>query len=63
MTQGLTGQQALLNVGFSPALRLQADFHGNFISSKLLIKFHIYGQKIKSLDLFEIGFYEFGLWR
>lgn len=33
-------------------------FHGNFISSKLLIELHIYDQKIKSLDLFEVGFYE-----
>lgn len=47
--------------GSSPPLRLQAGFHGDFISSKLLIKFHIYDQKIKSLDLFEIGFYEFWL--
>lgn len=38
-----------------------SGFHGDFISSKLLIKFHIYDQKIKSLDLSEIGFYEFGL--
>lgn len=40
---------------------LYSGFRGNFISSKLLIKFHIYDQKIKSLDLSEIGFYEFGL--
>lgn len=33
-------------------------FHGDFVSSKLLIELHIYGQKIKSLDLFEVGFYE-----
>ena len=33
-------------------------FHGDFISSKLLIELHIYDQKIKSLDLFEAGFYE-----
>lgn len=59
-----TGQQVLFNAGRSlPALRLQAGFHGDFISGKLLIKFHIYVQKIKSLDLFEIGFYEFWLWQ
>lgn len=40
---------------------LYSGFRGDFISSKLLIKFHIYDQKIKSLDLSEIGFYEFGL--
>lgn len=62
--RGLTGQQILFNAGRSlPALRLQAGFHGDFISGKLLIKFHIYVQKIKSLDLFEIGFYEFWLWQ
>lgn len=66
--QGLTGPQVLFNVGRSfPALLLlcglQAGFCGDFISSKLLIKFHIYGQKIKSLDLFETGFYEFWLWQ
>lgn len=33
-------------------------FHGDFISSKLLIELHIYGQKIKSLDLFQVEFYE-----
>lgn len=45
------------------AVCLQAGFHGDFISSKLLIKFHIYDQKIKSLDLSEVGVYECGLLR
>lgn len=49
----------------SPGLRCaQAGFHCDFVSGQLLIKFHIYDfydQKIKSLDLFEIGFYEFWL--
>lgn len=46
----------------SPGLRCaQAGFHCDFVSGQLLIKFHIYDRKIKSLDLFEIGFYEFWL--
>jgi alpha-acetolactate decarboxylase len=53
----LTGCWAPLYV----TLSLHSGFHGDFISSKLLIKFHIYDQKIKSLGLSEIGFYEFGL--
>lgn len=53
----VTGPQAA-----SPGLRCaQAGFHCDFVSGQLLIKFHIYDQKIKSLDLFEIGFYEFWL--
>lgn len=44
---------------FSSELPLQAGFHGDFISSKLLIEFPIYDQKIKPLDLFERGSYEF----
>lgn len=53
---------ARVNGAASPgSLRLQAGFHCDFVSSQLLIKFHIYDQKIKSLDLFEIGVYEFWL--
>lgn len=39
-------------------------FHGDFISSELLIKSHIYDWKIKSLDPFKIDFfYDFWLWQ
>lgn len=51
----------MMSPALSDSLHLYSGFCGDFISSKLLIKFHIYGQKIKSLDLSEIGFYEFGL--
>lgn len=51
----------MLGSALCDSLRLHSGFHGDFISSKLLIKFHIYDQKIKSLGLSEIGFYEFGL--
>lgn len=60
--EGRAGQRLrFTRWAFSAPLRLRAAFHGDFISSELLIKFHIYDQKIKSLDLFEIGFYEFWL--
>lgn len=45
----LTGCWAQL---YATSLRLHSSFHGDFISSKLLIKFHIYDQKIKSLGPF-----------
>lgn len=66
-TQLGTGEQRqgrvnrTLGLALCDSLCLHSSFHGDFISSKLLIKFHIYDQKIKSLGLSEIGFYEFGL--
>lgn len=51
----------MLGSAFCDSLCLRSSFHGDFISSELLIKFHIYDQKIKSLSLSEIGFYEFRL--
>lgn len=45
----------------SPPLQSPGWLPATSLASKLLIKFHIYDQKIKPLALFEIGFYEFGL--